>query len=177
MPWRARNSCEKCCSLFYFRLVIARVYLDNLHSTTLYITNFHTDLKPQVNISHDVNSRACTLYIIMDVGRPPRWILQYEGKKGCFFSFEWEKTNFTTFAPLEKFLKNLLVAPLEKILPTPMYTTMSVWRGVAGTLDPSLDFETCYFPIIFSKKDCFLSFRVEKWKFYHFWSPQEKFTM
>jgi len=42
-------------------------------------------------------------------------------KKGCFLSFEWEKSNFTTFgSPMEKFRKNPLVPPLEKILPTLM---------------------------------------------------------
>jgi len=35
-------------------------------------------------------------------------------KKGCFFSFEWEKTHFATFA----------MAPQEKILPTPMSVTL-----------------------------------------------------
>jgi len=36
-------------------------------------------------------------------------------KIGCFLSFEWEKTNFTTFGPpLEKFWKNPLVAPPGK---------------------------------------------------------------
>jgi len=39
-------------------------------------------------------------------------------KKGCFLGFQWEKTNFTTFAPpFEKFPSDL---PLEKNLPTPM---------------------------------------------------------
>jgi len=33
-------------------------------------------------------------------------------KKGCFLSFEWEKTNFTTFGhSLDKIWKNPLVAP------------------------------------------------------------------
>ena len=42
-------------------------------------------------------------------------------EKGCFLSFEWEKTNFATFPPpLEKFWKIPLVAPLEKILQRPM---------------------------------------------------------
>ena len=37
-------------------------------------------------------------------------------KNSCFLSFEWEKTNFTTFdLPLENFWKNPLVPPpLEK---------------------------------------------------------------
>jgi len=50
------------------------------------------------------------------------WILKFSAKEGCFLSFEWEKSNFTTFGhPLEKFRKNpLLPSPLEKILPTPM---------------------------------------------------------
>jgi len=48
----------------------------------------------------------------------PPWILKFSAKKGCLFSFEWEKTNFTTFGPpLEKSPSGPL---LEKILPTPM---------------------------------------------------------
>jgi len=36
----------------------------------------------------------------------PACILQFFLKKYCFLSFEWEKTNFTTFGPpLEKFGK------------------------------------------------------------------------
>jgi len=31
-------------------------------------------------------------------------------KKGCFLSFEWQKTNFSTLSPLEKLLENPLVA-------------------------------------------------------------------
>jgi len=43
-------------------------------------------------------------------------------KKGCFLSFEWEKSNFTTFDPLEKCRKKSPSAPLlEKVLPMPMY--------------------------------------------------------
>ena len=46
------------------------------------------------------------------------WILKISTiKKGCFLSFEWEKTNFTTFGTP---WKNPLVSPLEKILPMPM---------------------------------------------------------
>ena len=33
------------------------------------ITNFHTELKPQENISHDMNSPTFTLYTTMGVGR------------------------------------------------------------------------------------------------------------
>jgi len=50
-----------------------------------------------------------TTYIItMGVGRgavgakAPPWILKFSAKKGCFISFEWEKTNFTTFGPTWK---------------------------------------------------------------------------
>jgi len=40
------------------------------------------------------------------------WVLKISAKKGCFLSFEWEKTNFTTFAPpLEKFWKIPRCAP------------------------------------------------------------------
>ena len=34
--------------------------------------------------------------------------------KCCFLSSKWEKTNFTTFEPLEKIWKNSLVPPLDK---------------------------------------------------------------
>jgi len=49
-------------------------------------------------------------------------LLDFENfsKKGCFHGFEREKTNFTTFSPLEKFKKNPLVPPLENILSTPI---------------------------------------------------------
>jgi len=50
------------------------------------------------------------------------WILKISANKVCFLSFEWEKSNFTTFGhPLEKFWKNPLVDPNRKIVPTPMY--------------------------------------------------------
>jgi len=51
-------------SLFYFRLVITikRVYA-NLY---LIITNFYTELKPQVKVSHGMNSPAFTLYTMFD---------------------------------------------------------------------------------------------------------------
>jgi len=32
-------------------------------------------------------------------GTRPPWILKISAKKGCFLSFEWEKTNFTAFGP------------------------------------------------------------------------------
>jgi len=35
------------------------------------------------------------------------WILKILGKKDCFFSFEWEKTNFTTLGFPEKILEKL----------------------------------------------------------------------
>jgi len=42
-------------------------------------------------------------------------------KKGCFLSFKWEKSNFTTFGPPWKNLGKIPCwPPLEKILPTPM---------------------------------------------------------
>jgi len=48
-------------------------------------------------------------------------------KKGCFLSFEWKKSNFTTFGPaLENVWKNPLAPSLEKILPTPMINTITV---------------------------------------------------
>jgi len=45
-------------------------------------------------------------------------------KKNYFLSFEWKKTNFTTFAPPRKILeKPTSASPPEKILPTPMVET------------------------------------------------------
>jgi len=39
--------------------------------TSLYFisSNFYTELKPQVNVSHDTNSPVFTLYTIMGLGR------------------------------------------------------------------------------------------------------------
>jgi len=38
-------------------------------------------------------------------GLGPHWILKISAKKVCFLSFEWEKTNFTTFEPTGKFFE------------------------------------------------------------------------
>jgi len=38
-------------------------------------------------------------------GRCSPWVLKFIAKKECFLSFEWEKTNFTTFCLLEKKLE------------------------------------------------------------------------
>ena len=47
-------------------------------------------------------------------------------KKGCFLSFEWEKTNFTTFGlPWKNFGKIPWCPSLEKILPTPVNLRMT----------------------------------------------------
>ena len=40
-----------------------------LDTRSYFITNFHTELKPQENISHDMNSPTFTLYTTMGVGR------------------------------------------------------------------------------------------------------------
>jgi len=66
----------------------------------------------------------------MDVGRGGGRVglgsLDFEifSKKGDSLSFEWKKQISPLLAPMEKFRKNLLVAALEKILPTPMDTGM-----------------------------------------------------
>ena len=46
-------------------------------------------------------------------GRPcPTLDFEISEKIGCFLSFEWEKSNFTTFGhPLEKFRKSPLMPP------------------------------------------------------------------
>ena len=38
------------------------------------------------------------------------WFLKITAK-GCFFSFEWEISNFTTFVPLKKFEKSPVALP------------------------------------------------------------------
>jgi len=61
------------------------------------------------------------LYIVVGRrgrGHPP-WILKFS-EKGYFFSFEWEKANFTTFGPPEKILQKSPMPPLEITLPTAM---------------------------------------------------------
>ena len=58
--------------------------------------------------------------VIMGVGRGGRgplttWILKSLAKKGYFLSFEWEKTNFTTFnPPWKNFWKYPSVPPWKK---------------------------------------------------------------
>jgi len=48
-------------------------------------------------------------------------------KKVFFLSFGWEKNKFHHFwPPLQKFCKNPLVPPWEKILPTPMVSNGSI---------------------------------------------------
>jgi len=43
--------------------------------------------------------------------------------KGCFFSFKWEKTNFTTFGPPGKIFEKFLMAFHEKI-PSSYYNVL-----------------------------------------------------
>ena len=59
-------------------------------------------------------------------GQGPLLDFEIFSKKGCFLSFEWEKTNFTSFSlSLEKFWKNHPVPPSpEKIFPAPMPAAM-----------------------------------------------------
>jgi len=53
-------------------------------------------------------------------GQGGHWIWKISAK-GCFLSFEWEKTNFTTFGlPLEKILeKSPSASTLEKFFQRP----------------------------------------------------------
>jgi len=56
----------------------------------------------------------------MGVGRGTQGcILKILAEKGCFLSFQWEKTNITTFPPRRNFEKSPS-APPGKILPTPI---------------------------------------------------------
>ena len=47
-------------------------------------------------------------------------ILEISSKRGCFLTFDGEKTNFTTFSPPRKILEKSPSSPLGKILPTPV---------------------------------------------------------
>jgi len=50
-------------------------------------------------------------------GQGPPWILKLLAKKGCFFNFEGQKPNFTTFGPpWKKFWENPLLIPPGKNL-------------------------------------------------------------
>jgi len=53
-------------------------------------------------------------------GEGPLWILKTLAIKGLNFSFEWEKTNFATFGPLQQILEKSPRTPVEEILPTLM---------------------------------------------------------
>jgi len=44
-------------------------------------------------------------------GSRPSVDFEIFSKKDCFLSFEWEKSNFTTLVPPEKFRENPLMAP------------------------------------------------------------------
>jgi len=88
-------------------------------------------------IKHPVLTTSCTP-LPMGVGRGALAPLDFENcsKNSFFCSFEWEKTNFTTFGPpLEKFWINPFVAPLEKILPRPMLVPeffFLIWVQILG---------------------------------------------
>jgi len=58
-------------------------------------------------------------------GQGPFWILKFLANKGSFLSFEWEKTDDTTFGfPWKNFGKIPLWLRLGQILPTPMAGSM-----------------------------------------------------
>ena len=54
-------------------------------------------------------------------GEPCPLYFENFSKNGCFLTFEWEKTSFTTFSPPRKISKKSPNAPLEKILPTAVH--------------------------------------------------------
>ena len=56
---------------------------------------------------------------VAEGGFGPHWILKFSAKKGCFLGLSGKKIS-PLLVLLEKFKKNPLVAPLEKILPTPI---------------------------------------------------------
>ena len=59
--------------------------------------------------------------LVMGVGEGGGWILKISAKNGCFLSFEWEKSNFTTFGPPYKKFWKTPSSPLPgKIFPTPL---------------------------------------------------------
>jgi len=74
-------------------------------------------------ISHSIKLRGLLEYVCAAMD------FENFSKKGCLLSFEWGKTNFSTFVPrLEKFGKNPLVALWKKIIPTLMYAAL--WEYV-----------------------------------------------
>jgi len=49
-------------------------------------------------------------------------------QKGCFLSFEWEKTNFTTFVPLlEKILEKIECSPGGRSS-SDAHSTQCIWK-------------------------------------------------
>jgi len=66
----------------------------------------------------------------MGVGRgdlATPWILKISSKKVIFLISSGKKQITLLLSPLEKFWKNPLVPPLEKILPTPVIQNMFVY--------------------------------------------------
>jgi len=74
---------------------------------------------------------------------PPRF-WRFSAKKGFlnFESFEWEKTNLTTFASLRKFLENSLVAPWKKSFRRPCMRCEQNYLYKKGF---ATNFQTCFF--------------------------------
>jgi len=54
------------------------------------------------------------------VGPRPHLILKFSAKKVVFLVLSGKNQISPLLAPLEKYRKNTLVPPMEKILPTPM---------------------------------------------------------
>jgi len=68
-----------------------------------------------------------------EVGRRALAPLDFEhfGKKGCFLSFEWEKTNFTTFGPPVKILEKSPGVPPGKN-PSDAHAELQNWLKKMG---------------------------------------------
>jgi len=71
----------------------------------LYLLSQNYDLIKRFPLKQVVNCFTKLTNTAMSVGRgalTPPWILKFSAKKGCFLSFEREKSNFTTFGPTWK---------------------------------------------------------------------------
>jgi len=78
-------------------VVIRKFYIEQMHVFVRMQFHNHVETQP-----------------VKRFGRGGRGGLEILAKRDCFLSFEWEKTNFTTLGPLDKFWKIPLVPPPGK---------------------------------------------------------------
>jgi len=129
------HTLEKCLAHIFFVSVpslkcIFKQKRQNFHRRQLYCFKRYS--------SSFTNPIRGTMLHIISKSNQPIWASEAGGQcpldfeilanKGCFISFEWEKTNFTTFDPLEKFWKYPLVLPLEKSFRRPCNQSMLLFH-------------------------------------------------